>query len=122
MAYYDELNNRLEKIRMKNEELSKRVKLLSSDASRAAKNRIEELISEKIENKVVELYGSKENTELELYRTYINKIGKNKKDEELSTDIRYSFIDRLKQKIILYILRYVDDDYLYDKLWNKLIK
>lgn len=122
MDYYDELNNRLEEIGIKNEELSKRVKLLSSDASRVAKNRIEELISEKIENKVVELYGSKENTELELYRTYINKIEKNKIDEELSTDIRYSFIDRLKQKIILYILRYVDDDYLYDKLWDKLIK
>jgi len=122
MAYYDELNNRLEKIRMKNEELSKRIELLSLDASSAAKNRIEKLISEKIENKVLELYGSKENTEFELYTTYINKIEKNIKDEELSTDIRYSFIDRLKQRIILYILRYVDDDYLYDKLWNKLIK
>jgi|GEM_PF-5635968 len=94
--------------------------LLSLDASIAFKNKIKELVNERIKNEVVESYEERGNRELELYTTYVNKIEEN--EEELPIYIRYSFIDRIKQKIILYILRYVDDDYLYDKLWNKLIK
>lgn len=120
MDHFDELKSRLEKIRIKNEELSKRIELFSLDASGVAKNKRKELINEKIENKVVDLYGHKVNTELQLYTTYINKTEENEK--ELSIYISYTLIDRIKQKIVLYILRYVDDDYLYDKLWNKLIK
>lgn len=146
MFHYDELWNRLEEIEKRNNDISNRIKtfgdivntveesflniddkpnqtenmirLLSLDASIASKNKIKELVSERIKNEVVELYEGRENREIELYTTYVNE----ENEKELSIYIRYSFIDRIKQKIILYILRYVDDDYLYDKLWNKLIK
>ncbi|MDC6267304.1 hypothetical protein [Lysinibacillus fusiformis] len=151
MLIYDELGRKIKELEKRNSDISSRIKtfgelvnaveeqfhnkddgsdhnenmfrLLSLDASIVSKNKIKELVSERIKNEVVDLYEGRGSRELESYTNYLNNINKTEEnEEELSICIRDTFTNRIKQKIILYILRYVDDHYLYDKLWNKLIK